>query len=32
MRPGRTAGDIARMLGMTRQAVQWHMKRIREGA
>jgi DNA-binding transcriptional ArsR family regulator len=32
MRPGRTAGDIARMLGMTRQAVQWHMRRIREGA
>lgn len=32
MRPGRTAGDIARMLGMTRQAVQYHMRRIREGA
>jgi DNA-binding NarL/FixJ family response regulator len=32
MRPGRTATDIARMLGLTRQAVQWHMKRIREGA
>lgn len=32
MRPGRTAGDIARMLGMTRQAVQWHMRKIREGA
>lgn len=32
MRPGRTAGDIARMLGLTRQAVQYHMKRIREGA
>jgi len=32
MRSGRTAGDIARMLGLTRQAVQWHMRRIKEGA
>lgn len=32
MRPGRTAGDIARMLGMTRQAVQYHMRKIKEGA
>lgn len=32
MRPGRTAGDIAKMLGMTYQAVQWHMRKIKEGA
>ena len=29
---GCSVADIARELGVTRQAVQWHAKRIREGA
>jgi hypothetical protein len=29
---GHSVAELARELGVTRQAVQWHMKRIREGA
>lgn len=32
MRRGRTAGDIAKMLGVSRQSVEYHMRKIREGA
>jgi len=32
MRPGRTAGDIAKMLGASRQLVEYHMRKIGEGA
>ena len=32
MAEGHTMASIARELGVTRQAVQWHAKRIREGA
>jgi hypothetical protein len=32
MQPGRSAGDIAWLLGVSRQSVEYHARKIREGA